>query len=337
MIFLLPLAFVYLTLPENIEAQRDSDPCRLFANGTKIRHPHNCSQEVVCINFKSLNGTGCSGSKPFYNKDTNKCDTQLTDDSSCAIDCTNMIAKFVKDPKSCYGYYYCENENLALYGHCPNNLHFNQTLQACIDTYSSECRLNTLDFCAIVSKGVKFRDEYHCGKYYECAENKTTKVVTLKNEYCAAKKRSFDAVKGDCVEETIKGCYPVPANACVVDKKIKKNYFINDGVTCAGIFYCADVGGKADPNPQWYRCPDNKFFSQATQKCLDPLEVICVKDRCEGSNRPFVVSSEKGCRKYLICKNGVKVGEGTCGNSFFDELHGQCTPEIMKFPACYHK
>ncbi|XP_065360968.1 peritrophin-44 [Calliphora vicina] len=328
---IVPLVVLLCTLPATIQAQRDNDPCRLFANGTKLRHPEDCSQEIVCTDFKSVAGTKCTGSKPFYDKDTYKCVPHLTDHSTCEISCNNMSGKFVQDPKSCYGYYYCQDEELALYGHCPQNLHFNEIQQACIYDFISTCRINKLNFCAIVKKDVKFMDEANCGKYYECVENKKTKNVTLEHKLCDTKKMFYNPAVGDCVAGPIAGCHPVPKDIC---KKVKKNEFVSDTATCGGMFYCAD---EKDENPQWYQCPDNKFFSAEQKKCLDPLQVNCDKDRCEGSKRTFVVSNKSGCRDYVVCKDGVKVGEGSCGNTFFDEINGVCTPTIMTYPACYHK
>lgn len=317
-----------MVLTSNIVlAQRNIDPCTLFPNGTLLRHPDDCSQEIECVNFKSVNQTKCSGDKPFYDKDTNKCVKHLTDHSSCEIDCEERNGKFLQDPKSCDGYYYCQ-EDLALYGHCPPKMHFNETSQMCVYSSNSTCSFTDFDFCAITKKNQPFKYPSNCGKYYICKADKKG-ILTLTEEYCKGETIYYNALEGKCVEEPIEGCHPVPDKVCSTVKK--NNNFVADGATCSGYFYCKD---SKDQNPQWGKCPDNKFFYDG--KCMDPLDAICFKDRCEGSNRRFVVSSQSGCRHYLTCKDGVKDGQGTCGNDFFDEIRGVCTSEIIKYKACYH-
>ena len=330
---LLAWAMLSLTLNTSVVwAQRDLDPCRLFADGTKLRDPDDCSQELVCENFKSSKGLKCSGSTPFYNKDTQKCVKSLTDDTNCSIDCKTKAGKFVTDPKSCFSYYYCQDEIVALHGACPLETHFNETRQACIQSFRSECSISTINFCSIVKSEVNFKDESYCGGYFVCEK----KNNTLQHKNCPDKTLFYDASQGKCVAEALPGCHPLPSSVCGTKLKPVKNKLVSDGATCRGYFFCADVGKEPDANPIWLQCPANTFFSESAQKCLPPLEVRCEKDRCEGRQLQFVVSSEKGCRSYQICKNGRKTGESTCGNYFFDEVRSVCTSEIVTHAACYY-
>ncbi|KAM7357121.1 peritrophin-44 [Cochliomyia hominivorax] len=325
-IYFLSLTILWLILPTTIGAQPDMDPCVLFPDGTKLRHPDDCGQEIICNNFKAVNGIKCPDSNPFYDKDTNRCVKHISDHSTCEIDCNNKNGTFVKDPKYCEGYYYCLDD-VAHYGHCPRNTHFNETQQACIHAYNSSCVAYTLDLCSIVKVGVKFKHQTNCGKYFECVKSKGS--VELKEYFCEKPGPYYDALKGKCVDKPIEGCHPVPKNAC---SKITKNHnFISDGYTCRGYFYCKD---KNDQNPTWGQCQGYKFYSDG--KCDEPLNVQCSYNRCEGSDRVYVTSNRSGCRHYLYCENNVKTFEGDCGNDFFDELQGVCTTKIVDYKACYH-
>ncbi|XP_013117120.1 peritrophin-44 [Stomoxys calcitrans] len=305
-----------------------TDPCQYFSNNTYIRDPDDCSKGLTCINFKSVTTTTCTGTKPFYDKDKNNCAASLSDHSLCDISCEDYVGRFVKDPKSCVGYYYCQAEDWPRHGLCPENTHFDFDKQECVWTSVSNCNMNEFDMCAVVKDSVNFNDPSSCEKYFSCKKGVLTSN-TCKNAY-------YDALTGKCIQKSLVNCaaHPIPADACGTVKKPKANVFVSDGATCRGALYCAAIEGDVDTNPEWVQCPPNKFFSASAQACINPLEVPCAEDRCEGRNLTFVSSAKTGCRHYYRCENGVKVEELSCGNKFFDEEAGVCTSTIIAYPSC---
>ncbi|XP_061402721.1 peritrophin-44 [Musca vetustissima] len=303
---------------------RENDPCHIFPNNTQIRDPDDCSRGLTCINFKSVVTTQCSGTKAFFDKDKKECVKQLSDHSLCDISCVNATGTFVPDPKSCYGYYYCQDENWARHGTCPESYHFDSATKSCIYSHVSNCTVNTLDFCAIVADSVNFNDPSSCEKYFTCKKGK------LSSASCS--KQYFDPVTGECVQKSKVACsqHPIPSKVC--DKK--SNVYVSDQATCRGYFYCRAMDSGYDTNPTWSQCPEHLFFSEKDQACVKPLDAYCSEDRCVGRNLTFVTSSTKGCRHYLFCANGVSQGEFTCGNNFFDEEAQICTNRIIQYPAC---
>ncbi|XP_073840753.1 peritrophin-44 [Musca autumnalis] len=314
-----------LQLPTSIEGRSiDNDPCQFFPNNTQIRDPDDCSRGLTCIDFQSVVTTECTGTKPFFDKDKQQCAASLSDHSLCDISCTNATGTFVKDPKTCYGYYYCQDEDWARHGTCPTGYHFDYKTQSCVHTYTSDCTVKELDFCAIVANDVNFNDPSSCEKYFTC------KKGSLTSSSCS--KQYYDPVKGVCVQKSKVDCsnHPIPNKVC--DKKV--NVFVSDQATCRGAFYCRQMESGYDTNPTWSQCPENLFFSEKDQGCVSPLLVACSEDRCEGRDLQFVSSSTKGCRHYLHCVNGVSEGEYTCGNNFFDEEAQICTNQIIQYPSC---
>lgn len=323
------MAIILLATFSGITAQRDMDPCRYFPDGTVLRHHDDCSKGVTCINLQSVVTITCSGSTPFFDKETGKCAKSLADDSSCeAVTCKNSAAQYIADPKSCFGFYYCLDEESSVYGHCPDPYHFNVNMQQCVYSADSECSITNIDFCAIAKTGTNFNDESDCTKYFTCAKTGLTSK--------ACSKKYYDSFSGTCVEKSKVDCkvHPYPSNVCGTVEKPKKNVFVGDGATCRGYYFCKEIAGGVDNTPQWMQCPQDKFFNSKLQACDNPLNVKCTEDRCDGRTKALVVSGKKGCRDYLRCENGVTVDEDSCGNYFFDEDAVHCTSDILQFPAC---
>ncbi|XP_005181194.2 peritrophin-48 [Musca domestica] len=314
---------VVLMRPSSVVA-REHDPCQFFPNNTVIRDPDDCSRGLTCINFESVVTKNCTGSKAFFDKDKKDCVASLSDHSLCQISCVNATGTFVQDPKTCYGYYYCQDESWARHGTCPDTYHFDFATQSCIYSHVSNCTVKELNFCAIVKDGEKFNDPSSCEKYFVCKKGK------LNNESC--KDTYYDAVKGECVQKSKVDCanHPVPDKLC----NKKSNVYVADGATCRGRFYCRAMATNYDTNPTWSQCPENRFFSEKHQACVEPLLSDCTHDRCESRNKTFVVSPTKGCRHYLHCVNGISEGEYPCGNYFFDEEAQACTTRIIEYPVC---
>lgn len=310
------------------QADREINPCQYFPNNTYIRDPDDCSRGLTCIDFMPVERTVCTGTKAFYDKDKDACAASLSDQSLCDISCVNETGRFVPDPKSCYGYFYCQDEDWARYGHCPELYHFDYASQQCIYDDTSDCKIKELNFCAIVKDSVNFNDPSSCEKYFTCKKGAISSA-TCKDTY-------FDDVTGTCVKKSMVQCdaHPLPSDVCGTAKKPKADVFVSDGATCRGAFYCSVVADGFDTNPSWTQCKENTFFSEDAQACVSPLTVACSEDRCDGRNLPFVSSGTKGCRHYLRCADGVTVEELSCGNKFFDEEAQVCTSSIIQYPSC---
>lgn len=309
------------------EAQRIDDICTLFSNGTIIADPESCTRYITCIDFKSVY-TSCSGAKPFFDKDTQACVKSLANSDECGLSCANAVGTWISDPKSCYGFYYCANEQTFQYGTCADGQHFNETQQRCVYKSTSECKAHELDYCSIIKNGINFDSHLGCNRYYVCTKGELIDS-TCKTGY-------YDASQGLCVAKTLVKCdaHPLPKEVCGTEKKVKKNTFVSDGATCHGYFYCGDNNGKPDENPIWGRCADDLFFDSSSQECVHPSLVTCSEDRCQGRTLPFVLSPTKGCRHYLRCKDGRTMDEKTCNNYFFSEETATCISSILSYPIC---
>ncbi|SPP84713.1 peritrophin-44 [Drosophila guanche] len=306
----------------------EQDICRLFSNNTVIRDPDSCSQYIKCINAVSVYGT-CGGSTPFFDKEKGACVKTLTDDSTCDVSCVNATSQFVADPKSCYGYYYCLDQETPMYGSCPQETHFNETTQTCTRLYESECTASDFEYCSIVKNSVKFDNLKSCAAYHVC-EKGVLKTKTCSSSY-------YQASTGTCVAKPLVDCvaHPLPSNVCGKASKPYANKFVSDGATCRGYFFCAaQADGTPDANPMWNHCPPDTFFDASSETCRSPNLVKCAEDRCDGRTLPFVISSTKGCRNYLRCSEGITLDEMSCGNLFFDEARGGCVPNVVSYNIC---
>ncbi|EDW63883.2 peritrophin-44 [Drosophila virilis] len=310
------------------QSQRIEDICTLFSNNTVIRDPESCSRSITCIDGKSVYST-CKGTTPFFDKDTLKCVKTLDGSDSCDVTCANATGLFISDPKSCFGYYYCMDEETPVYGACPDSTHFNETIQECTWSHASECKASSFDYCSIIKNGVNFDNLQGCNRYHVCTKGE------LKDETC--KTGYYQARTGTCVDKNLVECdvHPLPSNVCGTAKSPKKNELVPDGATCQGYFFCAEqANGTPDENPTWGKCGDDLFFDKSSQKCIEPNKVVCSEDRCQGRTIPFVLSSTKGCRHYLRCADGRTIDEKTCGNYFFDEANAVCVAQILTYAIC---
>uniref|UniRef100_A0A6P4EGA4 Peritrophin-44 n=1 Tax=Drosophila rhopaloa TaxID=1041015 RepID=A0A6P4EGA4_DRORH len=326
---LVPLALLLLLQSGDLVNAGTEDICRLFSNGTVIRDPDSCSQSITCIDHVSHYAT-CSGSTPFFDKDSAKCVKSLSSStSSCSISCQGVATHFLADPKSCSGYYYCSDQETALHGTCPQDTHFNSTTQTCTRLNESACTTSSFEYCSIVKDKVSFDNLQGCNKYHECEKG------VLKDKTCTSK--YYQASTGTCVDKALVACdaHPLPTDVCGKANKPKEDTFVGDAATCRGYFYCAkQKDGTPDPNPSWNQCPQDRFFDETNQKCNYPNLVKCSNDRCDGRTPPFVLSSKAGCRDYLVCSDGVTVTTKSCGNYFFDEDLGSCVQDVKTYSVC---
>ncbi|ALC37964.1 CG17145 [Drosophila busckii] len=307
---------------------RIDDICSLFSDGTIIRDPESCSRYIKCEDFKSTYTT-CPRTTPYFDKDKQTCVKSLDAADDCNLSCVGASRQFIADPKSCFGYYYCEDEETPVYGTCALGTHFNVTTQECFWASMSECKTSAFDYCSIIKNDVNFDNVAGCNRYHVCKKGK------LEDKACSSK--YYRASTGECVAKTLVPCaaHPYPSNVCGTTKSPKKNYKAKDGATCQGYFYCTETAdGSPDPSPFWAKCPTDKFFDEKSQSCKEPNSVVCNEDRCQGRTLPFVLSSQTGCRHYLRCKDNRIMDERSCGNYFFDEANGVCVNQILKYAIC---
>ncbi|XP_030372025.1 peritrophin-44 [Scaptodrosophila lebanonensis] len=326
------LVLAILALEGTFVNARNEDICRIFFDGTVIANPESCSGYITCNNHVATYST-CGGSTPYFDKDKAKCvawPEDFEDDNACKrVSCTAAVGRFISDPKSCFGYYYCADEETPMYNSCPDNTHFNETTQSCTWKDESECKSTDFDYCSIIKDGVNFDDVTSCDSYYSCKKGVLTSAK-CKSQY-------YNTRTGKCVMKSLVYCpeHPLPDNVCGKASKPKKNEFVSDGATCRGYLFCAEqADGKPDPNPSKNFCPYNTFFDATTQSCRDPIDIKCTEDRCDGRTVEFVLSGTKGCRNYLRCKDQLMVEELSCGNYFFDEHKGACVSEVNVWTAC---
>ncbi|XP_055857078.1 peritrophin-44-like [Episyrphus balteatus] len=314
------LFLIVLGLPTETEAIYNNF-CRLFPDGTKFASPKSCDSYVTCTNSTEVT-TKCSKNQ-IFSVESKKCVTSKTGcPDPCAPDIDNY---WVADPKSCSGYYYCQN-GTGLLGNCALGQHFNELDQECIYSEKSKCKGDS--YCQIVPNGIMFKDEKNCEKYQICEKSK------LKSKSCP-KGQWFDRDTGKCAAKaTVKSCNSLPQKVCVSGWKTEKNKAVKDKATCRGYYWCADKGKQADENPEWHQCKEGEFFNYKKQSCMHPLNVDCEEDRCDGRGNLFV-NSDTSCQHYLVCKDGMTVAERKCADEmFYDEKRQACTTEVIEYDIC---
>lgn len=82
-------------------------------------------------------------------------------------------------------------------------------------------------------------------------------------------------------------------------------------------------------NSKWTHlsCDNHKYFDIDEENCVDRQKARPAKtcDRCEFSNNKWVNAIDDKCTKFLTCKDGHKVSEGSCGNdAYFNEQRQVC-------------
>ncbi|XP_061398602.1 peritrophin-44-like, partial [Musca vetustissima] len=209
-------------------------------------------------------------------------------------------------------------------GPCPTGMHFDEKLQMCVYTKTSSC-VDVSSICELVPDKTKFRNEKDCAKYYECSKN----LPSAKS--CT--KQFYDVQAEKCVDKSLVVCnaHPIPDKIC---NKVK-NAYKADEATCRGYFYCRDLGIVEDLEPIWGQCPEGTFFSEAKQACVNPIDVKCDYNRCDGRGNLMVTSGKNNCHNYVICKDGAPVEDKECiRDYFFDEKYQACVPDIIYYECC---
>ncbi|XP_037827583.1 peritrophin-44-like [Lucilia sericata] len=268
----------------------------------------------------------CSGNLK-YDTEQEKCVANLDTTAICDNRCMGISdGRFVADPTNCRGCYYCLNGE-AYASSCDWQYYFNETRQECVYPRDSTCK-DVNNICELVKDKTAFRNENDCSQYYVCSKG------VQKPDYC--KNQYFNVEKGSCDKKknVICNAHPIAANLC--PKNITNIVKKADGGSCRGYFVCAPMGEFAqDEQPIWFQCPAGKLFSEAQGECLDPIDVKCDYNRCDGRGNMLVNSSFNNCRNYIKCENNLEVEEYTCGdNYFFNERLQACVPYIIYFKCC---
>ncbi|XP_065361073.1 peritrophin-44 [Calliphora vicina] len=321
-VFVLSVALITIIAAQNSDYTK---LCRLFKNNTKIRVPGSCHQYIVC-NGDSGDIFSCANNLKYSAKDQ-KCMNDFTDSKRiCENRCTGVKdGTWVADPTNCHGYYYCQNGK-ALASSCERQYYFEEKpTPMCVYPRYSTC-IDVNNICELVADNTQFRNEMDCSQYYKCAKN-----ILSPSTNCT-KSFYFDVETQNCKERKYVKCNAHPINHVCLGKVGKKA----DGGSCRGYFLCAYMGTHAyDAQPVWLECPAGTFFSEEAKSCVDPTEVKCDHNRCDGRGKMLVNSSQNNCRNYIECENNKEVKEGTCGRSYFFDEHLQaCVPNIIYFKCC---
>lgn len=288
--------------------------------------PGSCGQYIECQTGGKGEVYSCASPSIAFDVKSQACTQKLDSSSTCANRCEGKNAVWAADPTNCHGFFYCI-DGIPYAGHCYEGMHFDESTQMCVTTTTSSC-VDVSSICELVPDKTKFRDETDCSAYYECSSKK------LSRKSCS--KTYFDVEAQACVDKTKVQCtaHPIPANICIESKKP----FVGlkaDQATCRGFFNCLNLGTVEDLEPRWGQCPEGTFFSQADQACINPIDVKCEYNRCDGRGNRMVSSHKNNCHDYLICEDGFVVAEKTCPyDYFFDELYQACVPDIIYYNCC---
>ncbi|XP_073836766.1 peritrophin-44-like [Musca autumnalis] len=327
-----PLAFIlslclvapHATIAADVSSDQYVDLCRLFKDHTLISVPGSCDEYIECHTSGEATIHHCGSSKSF-DVSSQKCvDMKSSSNTLCHNRCEGKNGVWVADPTNCHGYFYCLNGE-PHWGPCPDSMHFSEKQQMCVYTKTSEC-IDVSSICELVPDKTQFRDEKDCGYYYECSKG----VQSRK----ACSKKFYDVQAQKCVEksEVVCNAHPIPDGIC---SKNKNKPYKSDQATCRGYFYCRDLGIVDDLEPLWGQCPEGKFFSEADQACVNPVDIKCEYNRCDGRGNQMVSSANNNCHNYIICQDGAPVEEKTCiRDYFFDEQYQACVPDIIYYECC---
>ncbi|XP_037939924.1 peritrophin-44-like [Teleopsis dalmanni] len=308
-----------------------NDICRLLADGAKLRKPGYCDTGIECQNGTSVDVITCSGTTPYYDRQTAAC-AKSTSDSYCSAPCKLTSSTYVVDPKNCQGWYQCSGTKVVKQGYCPDGMVLDQKNQQCDYADQVSCTAE-YEFCDLIPSNTPFRDEDSCNEYFTCPTKgtETTSVTCDDGTY-------YVAELADCIPKAQVDCaqHPYPNQVCGNSKIALRNRFVSDGATCRGYFYCQDLGvGVPDENPIWGQCPENLFFEPNEEACMARTYIKCEEDRCDGRGNGLALSETYGCQYYLQCQNNYTLSEEYCGAKlYFNEDTQSCTSVNMKYPVC---
>lgn len=102
-----------------------------------------------------------------------------------------------------------------------------------------------------------------------------------------------------------------------------------DSNVCSNYYKC--ISGKWTLS----QCQNNQYYDTVTKKCVDRQKATPVNtcDRCQFTYSKWVNAVDSKCSKFLTCKDGKKVSEGSCGtNSYFNEQTQVCLAGTSNLP-----
>ncbi|XP_011179912.1 peritrophin-44 [Zeugodacus cucurbitae] len=326
-LLLLSLIFCYLhdyglcvtTLPDPTEL------CGFFKDGIRLRKPGSCTEYIHCSNSTGVIYS-CPSPQKFDRK-AQRCvlESNLSDvDDYCRNRCLNINDKWVTDPATCKGYFYCKNGQ-PIQGYCTNGYYFNEAKSMCDFENVKLCNI-VPEICDLVPDGTKYRSSTNCNSYYICNNGKSQSKTcpnyyNLQTESCVKNLPDYPCVPKFKCSSSISGT--------------KRKGFFTDGISCRGYFLCRDFGKEEDLEPLFLQCPVGKLFDGKTQSCTEPYESDCKFDRCQGQGDRLVQTNDDNCRSYITCRNGEKINTKRCsGDKFFDEKLQACVYTIISYKSC---
>lgn len=317
-----------------------------------IANPTDCKAYGYCKDGKLLlNGT-CPGAY-IYNSEDATCDYPSR--FQCKVGSVESICQYsddisetFADPNDCSRYCQCKNKK-PVCNRCPDYQKYDSSFNKCVWNNDDSVFCLSDSICRLIPNGVFASDNSTaCGGYAGCANGKASTGKCEGDFY-------FSAQAGGCVPgtascpndggsnsngESAPGAginTPLENNkeACSNYNELpgapKSTKFVSDGVTCFGYYACVDENGPG----VWYKCNPGLHFDENEGKCVTPYTVACTHDRCGNINQEFVGKVSVDCKEYLICKDQVETGTGTCPeNYFFNEFNGACVQTKPDYAIC---
>ncbi|KAL5290927.1 hypothetical protein ACFFRR_010365 [Megaselia abdita] len=321
--------------------------CKLMVDGTSIRDMDSCEYYYKCENGVARH-LACPNGQQF-NKDEERCTNPsqstcgLVPDDISKI-CKNVAkGKWVADPYSCDGFYYCSGGDAGQKGECPEGLAFNQDKQECV-AKDANCSKGTGNvdskdaICSIVPNGKYFGVASSCSSWAVCKNGNYDEGLCDAN-----KKTKFNTKNGNCEYES--SCSQTGATGPVDPGSpsddppafggncTEVDSYKTDG-TCVGFYWCSYV-------KKWTRgvCSDYKAYDAVNNKCVDRSKVKCEKNPCQNTEGSLYkwVNDAQNCKNFITCKNNEQIGSGECqpSGALFDVIKQRCVKELSKnYAAC---
>ncbi|KAL5280323.1 hypothetical protein ACFFRR_004354 [Megaselia abdita] len=162
--------------------------CDYVGNGKYFGVTTSCSDWAICKNGQYQTGTCSAG---LFNTNLGVCDEKVSEvkctQASMPHDpvanhvlqgknCAGWSTKYIADPSTCSGFYYCNPSNIALWGQCASNKFFSNG--KCVDRSTVHC--NSVDICENTANSLYtwVNDPLDCHKYYYCKDNTRSPTST---------------------------------------------------------------------------------------------------------------------------------------------------------------
>ncbi|EDV39452.1 uncharacterized protein Dana_GF24478 [Drosophila ananassae] len=194
--------------------------CEYMKNDIFVGDPQKCGNYILC---SQGTGTSTSCESGYYNAQTGNCQPSSACDSSnsgtvtdgqfsvgdksptgtcsngwsaaanLAADDATKTYRFVPDGVTCYGFYYCANdESTGIWNSCQTGTHFNPSTGQCVSPATFACTHNR---CGNVPAQFMANVGTTCESYTYCAKGTTAQ--------CPTESPYFDEVHGICTTEAL--------------------------------------------------------------------------------------------------------------------------------------